>query len=207
MSTDRPFIIAFDVSKTCTGICEGFAGETPRFFSLRGEGIEVRKAVANLGTWVIDRTKLDEVDLIAIEASIHPGAWRGDWDEEKQKVVAKQDPMTGIVLSRLVSIVEFVADKKGIPTMNGHVQSMRAKFLGHGRPSDPKQRAKAMCRELGWEPKNLDQADAGVLWWFASMRRAPRFYQPITPMMQARVNSLFDQAHAAKTAGAKARGG
>lgn len=201
MSSDRPFIVAFDISKTCTGICEGYPGDKPTFHSLRnGEGVTARKAVKRLGDWIIDRSRLDHIDIIAIEAAIHPGAWKGEWDAEKQKVVNKQDPMSGLILSKLVTIVEYIADKKDIPTVDANVQTVRSKFLGHGRPSEPKRRAMAMCRALGWEPNNQDQSDAGAVWWWACMTRAPRFYQPITPMLQQQVNSPFNAADAAMNA-------
>lgn len=189
---EAPFIIAMDISKVCTGVAEGVAGETPRFYSIRCDGLDDITAMRRLGDWLIQRTKVDKPDWLFFEAPIHPGAFLGEWDEEKGKVRAKSNPATTITLAKLVGVVEFIAAMKGIQQRTANVQTVRKAFLGQARPKDPKKRAMAMCKALGWDPKNADEADAGAVWWHATMTAAPRFYTPITPMLQAKVNSPFD---------------
>lgn len=193
--SEAPLIIALDISKTCTGICEGRAGAAPRFYSIRNApGTDDVTAIRRLGDWLINRTKVEKPDWLFFEAPVHPGAFLGEYDEEKGKVRAKSNPATTITIAKLVGVVEFIAAMKGIQQRTANVQTVRKSFLGQARPKDPKQRAMAMCRALSWDPKNADEADAGAVWWHATMTVAPRLYQPITPMLQAQVNSPFDTA-------------
>lgn len=193
--SEPPFIIALDISKTCTGICEGVAGEVPRFYSLRNDaGTDDITAMRRIGDWLIQRTKIDKPDWLFFEAPIHPGAFLGEYDEEKGKVRAKSNPATTITLAKLVGVVEFITAMKGIQQRTANVQTVRKHFLGQARPSDPKKRAMAMCRALGWDPKNADEADAGAVWHWATMTASPRFYAPVSPLLQAKINSPFDTA-------------
>lgn len=187
-----PFILALDISKTCTGICEGRAGETPRLYSIRGEGVDVVKAMVRLGDWLIKRSQVDHIDWLYFEAPIHPGAFLGEYDEDEKKVKAKSNPNVAITLAKMVGVIEFVAEMSDIKTRSANVQTVRKAFLGNARPDDPKQRARAMCRALNWPVENLDQADAAAVWYYACTQAAPRHYQPITPMLQAKVASQFD---------------
>lgn len=195
--SDAPKILFLDISKTCTGIADGRAGEVPKFYSIKGNDVDTTAAMMRLGQWLIERTKVDKPDWLFFEAPMN--IFPGEYDPESGKVKSKTNPTTTVTLAKMVGVVEFVAGMKGIATRTAHVQSIRSKFLGHGRPSDPKKRVMAMCRALGWAPTNLDEADAGAGWWWSCMTVAPRFYTPITPMLQAKIKSQFDVAEAAKT--------
>lgn len=194
--SEAPTILFLDISKTCTGIADGRAGETPKFYSIRGNDVDTTAAMMRLGKWLIDHTKVEKPDWLFFEAAMN--LFPGEYDPESGKVKSKTNPTTTVTLAKMVGVVEFVAGMKGIATRTANVQTIRSKFLGHGRPSDPKKRVQAMCRALGWAPANLDEADAGAGWWHASMTVAPRFYTPITPMLQAKINSPFDVAETAR---------
>ena len=201
--SSAPLIVFMDLSKTNTGIAFGRAGETPKSISIKCSGIDDRDALKRIGKWLIDFTKMEEIDWLFVEASIHPGAFLGEWDEQRQKVRATSNPQTTVILAKIVGVVEFIAGMKAIKYRTAHVQSVRKTFLGHGRPNDPKKRVKVMCHELGWKPANEDEADALAGWHYATVQVAPRLYQPITPLMMQRVASVSDQAAAARAAGLK----
>lgn len=198
--SEAPFIIALDVSKSCTGVCEGRVGDVPKFYSIKGNDLDNTAAMMRLGRWLIERTKVERPDFFFVEAAVSPAAFIGEYDEDKGRVRATTNPETTIALAKMLGAIEFVAGMKSIATRTAHVQTVRKSFLGHGRPSDPKKRVMAMCRALGWEPGNLDEADAGAVWYYAGTQVAPRFYRPITPMLQAKVNSPFETAEAARNA-------
>lgn len=195
-----PFILALDISKSCTGVCEGRAGERPRFYSIRAADLDNTGAMMKLGRWLIERTQIDPPDFIYYEAAVSPAAFIGKYDENKGKVRATTNPETTIALAKMLGAVELIAGMKHIAHRTAHVQTVRKGFLGHGRPSDPKKRVMAMCRALDWEPNNLDEADAGAVWWFATTQVSPRHYTPITPMLQAKVNSPFNVADDVRSA-------
>lgn len=192
MSTDAPFIIALDISKTRTGICEGMVGEKPTFYSIVGGGLSNEDAAYRLGRWIIDRTKVDRPEVVYIEAAINPGAFVGEYDEEKGKVKMKSNPQTTLALAEMAAVARFVLHGKSIAHRDARVQTIRKSFIGHGNLPGKiaKARVGAMCGLLGWQPGNEDEADAGAVWWFAGMQFAPKHYQPITPMMIQKVSSI-----------------
>lgn len=171
---NAPLILALDLSKTTTGICRGRAGEVPTFESIKCRDYDDDGALAKVGCWLIEWVNANRPDAVFYEAAIQRGVYEAP------------------ILKDLVAVVRFVCKAKRIKAKPANVQSARAAFLGHGRPDRPKERARAMCRELGWAPNNLDEADAGTVWWFGGMQTAPRHIQLITPMMQAKVASQFN---------------
>jgi hypothetical protein len=202
--TDSPMIWALDISKSCTGIAIGRPGAVPRVVSIRaGEGADDQVAVSKLGRWLIDALKVDPPDHVFYEAPLN--IIPGRWDAEDQRVKATGNPRTTIALAKMVGVVEFICGMKSVALRTANVQTVRAKFLGHGRPEHPKQRAQAMCRALGWGDVNQDEADALAVWWYACMQTAPRAYHVITPMLQAKVATEVDSAMTAKLATRKPR--
>ena len=183
--TSGPMIWALDVSKTCTGIAQGRVGEQPRASSIRtASGADDATAMAKLGRWMMDAIKADRPDFVFYEAALN--VIPGKWDAESRRVKPSGNPRTTIALAKMVGIVEFVCQIRNVPIRTAHVQTVRARFLGNGRPENPKQRAQAMCRVLGWGEVNQDEADALAVWWHACTLIAPRAYQVITQMMQAK---------------------
>ncbi len=193
-----PLILALDISKTKTGICWGRAGERPVFSSIAGQEIDSTGAMMRLGRWLIAVSMVEKPDVVYYEAPVSPAAYLGKYDEEKGKVQMTSNPETAQALFEMTGVVKFVCGMKHIATRTANVQTVRKCFIGQGRPQDPKHRVKAMCEALGWDPKNMDQADAGAVWWWGSMTVAPRFYMPISPMLQAKIRSQFDAQAIAK---------
>lgn len=184
-----PFILALDISKTCTGVAEGRVGDRPRAYSIKGKDDTVVGAVVRLGRWLIERTAIDPPDVIYFEAPISAAAFMGKWDPEAGRVQMTSNPQTTVALAKMTGIVEFVADMRGIPAREAHVQSVRKAFVGAGnlKGDEAKRRCFDMSKALGWEPKNRDESDALAVHYFACLQTAPRLAPTITPMMQARV--------------------
>lgn len=177
--SDAPFILALDVASQM-GVAEGRVGETPRSYTvdLGDNNLTMPERAAKATLWIARRMLVDHPDWIYIEAPLNP--------------VASRSADATIVSLTLFGAIAGPAQGKLKNVRLGNVQAVRRAFIGSGRPTHPKDRSKAMCRALGWSPKTLDEADALALWWWAGTKHAPRFYTPITPLLQAKINSPFD---------------
>lgn len=195
MSSIPPFIVALDLSKTRTGVCIGFAGKTPRFGSLVGAGKKDPAVLKKVMMYLIDVNRMQKIDHLGYEAMVNPHAFKGEWNEQKQAVESKTNPMTTITLAKIVGVVQCFCAMQGLDDVPANVQSIRAQFLGKGyaQATYPKERALAMCKALGWDPSNEDEADAGAAWYWLCARLAPKFYEPIFPHIQAAVHLKFDK--------------
>jgi len=173
-----PLILAVDAA-TQTGFCLGRPGQSPEFgtvnFGDSGDshlevGAQALKWIAHLLT---DR-RPDQL-----------------WIEEPLGFESKQGQTTGMTrvrLNGLWMVIGSAARLKGVPVHPVTVSSARKPFLGHGRLKrhEAKKRARAMCRLLGWEPRNDDEADAGAIWWFACVANAPELAPKISKLMHAK---------------------
>ena len=190
--SNAPLILALDISKTCTGIAEGRAGDVPRAYSLRGDKLDVVQAQAQLFDWLVDRTKVDKFDLIAFEAPLSGGAFMPEIDWEKREWHSRRDPHTTLVLAKMVGVVELVGHKRSLRMHEVNVKKARVEFLGHGNLKGPeaKKRAKAMCALLGWPARNMDESDAMCVWHYATCIAAKSLAHPILPSMHKQVATL-----------------
>lgn len=179
--SEAPFILALDIASQM-GVAEGRVGEIPRSYTidLGDKDCTMAERAGKATRWIAQRLLIDHPDWIYIEAPLNPAASR--------------DAKSTIVALTLFGAIAGPAQCKLRNVRQGNVRTVRAAFLGHGTPKFPKERVRSMCEALGWSPANMDEADALGLWWWAGMKHAPRFYTPITPMLQARVNSPFDTA-------------
>ncbi len=199
--SEAPYVLAMDVSKARSGICEGYPGRAPTLHSISGNDVDTTVAVCRLGKWLIDRLKMAPApDYIYLEAALR--FIPGEYDPERERVVAKGNPETTIVLSKMVGVVEFIAWMKGIKLRTAHVSTVRKAFLGNGhlKGDIAKARAVALCQALEWPARNHDEADAAAVWFYAGTQVAPRLYTPITPMLQQKIATEVDAAMAAKKA-------
>lgn len=166
-----PLILALDISKTQTAASHARAGEVPTFESVRcGEYLD-EDALVKLGHWLIHWLNEHKPDAVYYEAAIQRGVYEAP------------------ILKDLVAVVRFVCRSKKVPAKPVNVQTARKNFLGSGFPDHPKQSAMAMCKALGWSPANLDEADAGTIFYHGATLSAPRQCTLVTPMQQAKVAS------------------
>jgi hypothetical protein len=185
-----PLLMGLDISKTRTGVAWGCVGDVPKFMSIVGSDMDDQAAMKKLGSWLIERTKMDRFDGVAIEAQMR--MIPGDYDHEKKKVIPKGNPMTLLTLAKMVGVAEFVLGMKSVFTRTPAVSTVRKAFIGHGRLSkgEAERATRMMCAELGWAPSNHDEADAGAVWFWMGLQLKPHACQIITPMQQQRIISL-----------------
>ncbi|MGY2052941.1 hypothetical protein [Methylobacterium sp. JK268] len=172
-------IMALDLAST-TGVGEGRPGETPRLYdvALRKEGDDYEDTWGRAVGWIADRLY---VEREAVEA----GEFR---------IVVEAPIMTGVggrtnadallVTKGLWSCITGFARARRVMVRRVAVSTVRAAFLGNGQlPGDAaKRQARATCRALGWEPSNLDAADAGALWWWGCNLWAPGKAPSVDPL-------------------------
>ena len=185
-----PLILALDIATT-TGVCEGRAGDVPKFYTVKfaKEGDEHEDAFERALRWIADRLAVNRPDVIVVEAPINPAAFLGKYDEETGRMGMTSNPETTIRLMGLWATIAAAAKVKGITYRRARVQTVRKSFLGHGnlKGAEAKRRAMEMCKLLGWSPNNRDESDAGCVWFWTCQHFAPRLAPIITPMMQASV--------------------
>lgn len=185
-----PLILALDISKTCTGIAFGRPGAVPTFLSIKGADIDETAAMMKLGLWLIEWSKVEKPDFVFYEAPI-------------DRVLSSAH--TTIVLAKMTGMVEFIFGMKGVPARKANIQKVRATFLGQGRPEDPKQHAKLMCEALGWSPKNLDEADAGGVFYFGGIQVGGGAATFASPMLKAKVAEQAEALRIERMAKKRAR--
>jgi hypothetical protein len=181
-------LIALDISKTRTGAAIGAPGEAPTFHSIDGRDETTTGAIVKLGRWLIAATdpRKHAVTAIYYEAMLNPGAFMGEWNAERGKVDLRTNPATTIALAQMTGVVLFVADMRGLRCVPANLFTVRAAFLGHKSPEEPKRVAKAVCELIGWSPANEDEADAGAVFYWAAAQEDPRRALVVTPMQQMR---------------------
>ena len=159
------YVLALDVSSSRMGIAEGRVGAAPTFssvsFARDGEGPE--DACARAMLWAAERFRAFKPDWLFIEAPIEGGGH------------FHRDPQTSVLLWGLYFNIAAVAKNKSIQTRRANVRTVRAHFIGNGNMpgKDAKRAVAKRCKQLGWEPKNDDESDAGAVWDYACSRLRP----------------------------------
>lgn len=175
-----PLIVAIDAATT-TGICTGRPGETPRFETavFGDSGDNDFMVAARCLRWIAYRLTDEPPQQI--------------WIEEPMSFEAAEGKGTNraslVRLNGIYMILGGAARLKGISVHPVRISTARKGFLGHGRLKryEAKKRSRAMCRLLGWQPKNDDEADAGCLWWFACLANDKRLTPLISKLDHKRI--------------------
>lgn len=182
-----PLITAMDVA-TQTGVCSGCPGETPVFETVNfgDSGDSHLEVGARCLKWIAHRLIDDRPDQLWIEEPLSFEASEG-----------RSNRTSLVRVNGLYMVIGSAARLKGVPVHPVLVSSARKPFLGHGRlkRTEAKRRARAMCRLLGWNPANDDEADAGCIWWFACIANAPRLAPPISKMMHKQLAEVVPLRH------------
>lgn len=182
-----PRILAVDAA-TQTGVCDGPIGETPIFETVifGDSGDSHLEVGAQALKWIAYRLKHNRPDQMWIE---EPLSFEGS------KGVTNRASL--VRLNGLYMLFGAAARLKGIPVHPVLISSARTKFLGHGRLKrhEAKKRSRAMCRLLGWNPVNDDEADAGCIWWFGSLANSPKLTPPISRMMFKQAVAIIPPRH------------
>lgn len=156
-----PKILAVDAATQC-GLASGEAGETPQLETVNfgDSGDNHLEVGARCLRWIAHRLKDDLPDQLWIE---EPMAFGG---KEGETSAASRVRLNGIYM-----LIGSAARLKGVTVHPVKITTARKGFIGHGGLKRPvaKRRSRSMCRLLGWEPKTDDEADAGCIFWFASL--------------------------------------
>jgi Holliday junction resolvasome RuvABC endonuclease subunit len=176
-----PKILAADIA-TQTGIAEGRPGETPSLSTLKfgGDGVSHARICANCLDWIACKLTDDPPDIIVIEAPLPIGAAIGRGRSNAKSIIRLQG---------LYCIVLAAATLKRIRVCDYEVGPIRTAFIGEPKlkGDEAKRRCKRMCEMLGWPAKNLDEADAAALWYFACASEAPKLAPIIHSGMHKRL--------------------
>jgi hypothetical protein len=156
-----PKILAIDAATQC-GLASGEAGEIPRLGTEQfgDSGDNQLEVGARCLRWIAHRLTDDRPDEIWMEEPLPFGG------KEGQSSAASRLRLTGLVM-----VIGSAARLKGMPVHMVRITTARKGFIGHGglKREIAKKRSRAMCRLLGWNPMNDDEADAGCIFWFASL--------------------------------------
>lgn len=152
-------IIFLDIA-TSTGWCEGIPGQKPTFGSFRTskDGDNADK-FAGMFKWVGERFQIFKPQAMFFEAPLARNA------------------TTAEALMGMAGAAQAAARLCGVwKIQRAHVGSVRAFFLPKGSPRSGdavKAAVISRCKELGYNPKNDDEADAIAGWLFACSIVAP----------------------------------
>jgi hypothetical protein len=156
-----PKILAIDCATQC-GLASGEPGNSPEletvnFGDIGDNHLEVG---ARCLRWISFRLRDDRPDEIWIEEPMAFGGKEGETSAASR-----------VRLNGLYMMIGSAARLKGVPVYPVRITTARKGFLGHGglKRAVAKRRSRAMCRLLGWNPMNDDEADAGCIFWFASV--------------------------------------
>lgn len=176
-------ILAIDAA-TQTGICSGPIGETPAFETVNfgDSGDNDLVCAASCLRWIAHRLTDDPPDQL--------------WMEEPMSFEASEGRTNRAALVRLnglYMIIGGAARLRGITVHPVRISSARKGFIGHGKLKryEAKKRSRAMCRLLGWQPKNDDESDAGCIWWFASLANSTTLTPKISKMDHKKLVELI----------------
>lgn len=167
-------IIALDLAGT-TGVAEGCPGEVPRLSvrQFKHENEPIIETCARGMKFLLERISSprfignrsygrgeaanDGMVRVVIEAPIlvpMPG---------------KRNADSHTMSLGLFTALGGLAQMRGVMVVPVGVGKVRKGFIGQGRLDGTlaKRSARMMCEALGWQPPNLDAADAGAVWWWA----------------------------------------
>lgn len=160
--TTLPALLAFD--NGCeAGVSWVGRDETKPWamtLKIRGAGDDYGTPMAAFERAVLDLIALHQPDAICYEAPLVIGGKGGTTRP------------TNIHTIRLAfgfaTVIELCCARRAIPCYEGHIQSVRAHFVGTGRAG--KDDVEAECRRRGWSPRTPDEADAMALLDYARHR-------------------------------------
>jgi Holliday junction resolvasome RuvABC endonuclease subunit len=145
-------IVALDLASQ-TGVAVGEPASKPILFTekLGLSGCHHGERMAEAMRMMNRIIKQYEPSLIVLEAPLKLPGTRADIEQ---------------VLMGLRGCVMGVAHMHHIQFEQHAVQTIRKHFIGHGRLKRKAAKAAtiARCKQLGWNPRNDDEADAAALW-------------------------------------------
>lgn len=172
-------VIALDVASKC-GVAEGRPGEVPRLYSVefRRSGEEFEDSFGRAVKWMAQR-------LAADDAAVRAGDVRVMIEAPIMGVSTENTNSDTLLITKgLWAAVSGFARARGIMVRRVAVSTVRKHFIGSGRvpKAQAKKQVRDVCRALGWEPPNLDAADAAAVWHYAAHLWNPAAVPPVDPL-------------------------
>jgi hypothetical protein len=190
----EPLLIwGVDASKRRTGIAHGPSGSKPSFVSLESrDGEDVSQTGLRLFVYLKDLLRLGKPDLVVFEKMLEFG-FQPEVDFEAKTIKQKgRGIRAALDLQAMTHTLELFCGLAQIPCIEVHPSTVRKEFLGDGRLKRDvaKKRAVSMCKLLGWEVRNDDEADGGALWHYGVATKDPHRAAAIHPGMFAKAATL-----------------
>ena len=172
-------IVAIDCA-TVSGVAEVEPGAKPRFYSVRfaSPGDEHPETFKRALVWIARRLAIGDVAAVYLEAPLRMGAASGQTNAD-----------TVLRLNGLWAVISAAAKSRGVRYRDVSVQDARRVFIGERglRREEAKERAMRMAHLIGWDPNNLDEADAAAVLLYALTKEAPDYAPVITPLMHHQI--------------------
>jgi Holliday junction resolvasome RuvABC endonuclease subunit len=158
-----PSILAIDFSKSRTGVCFGRPGQRPTLSSksfAKWEGATLDEAAAGVIQWLPEVLSVYKPDLIALEAALPP--------------IASRDQISARLALGADFMIKGAAKIRGIRCFEIHGNTWKSAILGSGNlpSSQAKKKSLQLCRGMGLEPKDDNEADAYAIWLYAGIHIA-----------------------------------
>lgn len=125
---------------------------------------------AQYAEWLADLIAVHQPGVLAFESPLVP---RGN------NMITNANTVR--FLLGLAAITELTGHDAGLRVFEANLQSTKRHFAGTGRADKPAMMAR--CRQLGWAPKNHNEADAAALWSYAKSILEPGFAYRMTPLL------------------------
>lgn len=167
-------ILALDLATT-TGWCEGLPGETPIHGSSRLAPPSSPSPAVHGGLldFLAKRLTAFRYRAVVYEAPLDP-RWKG----------AMTNTATARILLGLPAVVEAVCYQTGTPVREATSGDVRKHMLGcRPKSAEAKPMVLARAREMGFDPRDDNAADALMIWHYACALLAPKEARDTTPLM------------------------
>jgi len=177
-------ILAIDLSKTNTGFAFGSAGAKPSFGTVKFGGVtfgpddDFRDGWRRVEAWLTAIIESFRPDAIWCEAPPRPGSFGGATNAEN----------TLWIVGAWAALC-LTAGRHSIMWREANVKSVRMEFVGSASLDSAlaKKEAKRVCLQLGWKPANLDEADAGAVFYCAGLALAPSLMPSVKDFRYRRI--------------------
>lgn len=167
-------VLFLDVATRSGFAIDADGGTRPRLgtFRVPANGEDIGQPCSRFQRWLTDMLTTHRPDMVGFEAPLVMSGRNGS------KV--RTNIFTVRLLFGLATMVEVVCHDTGITCREVNVQQVKKSFAGHGRAE--KTDMIARCRELGWDPKDHNEADAAAGWAQMKTLYVPGWAAKATPM-------------------------
>lgn len=153
-------ILGLDVASRL-GVCDWTIGQKPVFYTVALGHEDDDKSIDGAWDkscralrWVAGRLRAFPPDEIVIEAPIPERALSGQTNAHST-----------MVKMMLIGTLGAAGKLRHIRVTPANIQRVRKHFIGHGnlKSEEAKRLVKRVCRDIGWDPSNNDESDAGAV--------------------------------------------